>query len=227
MSPRVHEYRERLYSNIYDSLPMLEMRAGDRLFGSRNIGDYTLTNAQIPGRMPYDQTMVICNVYVRSNVCRSPISAEARSVVRDAFIEGRDDVAITTLVNEYRFERSSLVRAFDEWAHACVLDVIIGDRRMFTMNVYDLLGGPAFGPAANDTAPDAQPATPPDDETPSPQPWRRQIGLPLIVPVRQNFSVQLSRAPSEALISELEKREIYPRPLLWVHLEGLGTRTAQ
>jgi hypothetical protein len=147
VSPRVHSVRERFYGNIYDASDLRVLRNSDALFGNRNVGNRMLTNMQVAGQLAGDMTFVIVNVYVRTNVCRSPLSDGSRSIIRDAFLEGRDEEATMIMVQEYR-ERSPLVKAFDEWAHACVLELIVGQRPMLNMNVYDLLGGPAFGPSS-------------------------------------------------------------------------------
>ena len=150
MSPRLHSYRERFYGNygnIYDAADLQNLRSSDALFGNRNVGNRMLTNMQVAGQLAGDMTFVIVNVYVRTNVCRSPLSEGTRSIIRDAFLEGRDEEATMIMLQEYR-ERSPLVKAFDEWAHACTLELIVGQRPMLNMNVYDLLGGPAFGPSS-------------------------------------------------------------------------------
>ena len=254
MSPRVHSVRERFYGNIYDAADLQNLRSSDALFGNRNVGNRMLTNIQVAGQLAGDMTFVIANVYVRTNVCRSPLSEGTRSIIRDAFLEGRDEEATMIMVQEYR-ERSPLVKAFDEWAHACVLELIVGQKPMLNMNVYDLLGGPAFGSAFG---PSSVPGdvkidngvTLPDDpfddggrlkidrtrtregekEAP-PIPWRRQLARPIIVPVRQNFQVRLeSFAGLDALRGALpQERPPSPHlnstaPMVWVHIEGLISR---
>ena len=57
-------------------------------------------------------------------------------------------------------------------------------------------------------------------------PWRKQLGRCIIVPVRQNMSVQITSpaAPARALKQLATEAGILPEPLAWVHLEGLTTR---
>jgi len=222
MSPRLHGVRERLYGNAYDSLNLNDMTTWVRLFGNQNIGDVVRTNMQVAGQFASDQTFIVLNVYVRTNVCRPPMSDGAREVTRDAFLEGRDEDAITVMLRECRFERSPLTKAFDEWAHSTVLELVIGNKPMFTMNVYDLLGGPALGPQVSK---DPLPPAVDEDGKPIPLPWRRQLGRPLIVPVRQNLSVSLtSPGPAAERLRFHLPGDIAPAPLLWVHLEGLMSR---
>jgi hypothetical protein len=61
--------------------------------------------------------------------------------------------------------------------------------------------------------------------------WRAAAGVypfsrPVIIPVRQNYSIRLHSDPSAltALLKILPEN-IAPRPLVWVHLDGLLTRS--
>ena len=220
--PRIHGIRERRYANYYDAARVLEDFNDNhyRLFGNRNIGVSSLTNMQIAQQLPYDSTLVIANVYVRTNMgnFRPRFSDEERREIRDLFIKDNDGDAIGTLLSRTAWERTPLQKALDEWAHSTVLDLVIGDKPMLTMNVYDLMDGPAFGP---DELKHDQKLE--DDQPP---PWRKHIGRPILVPVRQNFSVQLRmvEGPTRELRRHATNAGIQPDPLVWVHLEGLATR---
>ena len=186
MSPRLHTYRERLYANIYDCAALDDHQDWQNIFGNRNVGDQFRTNLQVAGAVGFDQTFVICNIYARTNVRRTPMSDDEREVARDMFLEGRDDEGLLLMLQAGDWERSPLTRAFDEWAHSCRARLIVGQKPMFTLNVHDLMGGPAFSgppPVPGGTTP----GWPPEELAA----WRKHIARPIIVPVRQNIEVQL------------------------------------
>lgn len=60
--------------------------------------------------------------------------------------------------------------------------------------------------------------------------WRAAAGVyplthPIIVPVRQNFSIQIQSDPKAlTALLKIMPENIAPRPLVWVHLDGLLTR---
>jgi hypothetical protein len=201
----------------------------ERLFNNRNIGMQHRTNMQIPGQFPYDSVFVMANVYTRTNIAKpKPTLDDAKQKeVRDLFAAGHDGDAIGALLKDLRWERSPLTRALEEWSHTAIVTVVIGDKPMLTMNVHDLMDGPALGPV-HVPAPKKEEHRSHDqaDEEQEPLPWRKQLGRVIIVPVRQNFSVQITSpaAPARALRAIATEAGILPEPLLWVHVEGLLTR---
>lgn len=223
MSPRLQGIRERRYANLYDSLDVEAMRSYDTLFGNANVGYRERCNLQIAGQLGSDETFIILNVYARTNICRQPkMNAGAAEVVRDAFLEGDDQQAISTMIAHAQWERTPVAKAFDEWAHTACVDLQIGTRQCFDSNVFDLMDGAAFGPRH---APDA--AGPKDNfGDPLALPWRRTLARPLIVSARQNFGLRLnsnSRALNR-LKETLAKHDVIPAPLVWFHLEGIHSR---
>jgi hypothetical protein len=142
--------------------------------------------------------------------------------VRDLFAAGHEGDAIGTLLKDLRWERSPLTRAIEEWSHTATATVVIGDKPMLTMNVHDLMDGPALGPAHVPLLKKKDQ----DGEEPEITPWRKQLGRIILVPVRQNFSVQIESpaAPARALKALATAAGVLPEPLLWVHVEGLQTR---
>ena len=228
MSPRLHSVRERRYTNLYDSVDVPSLQSWQHLFGNTNIGHYERCNLQIAGQTPGDQTLVIVNIYVRTNICRQPkMSVGAAEVVRDAFLEGDDQRAIGMMIQECQWERTAVAKAFDQWAHTAVVEFQIGSSIAASMNAFDLMSGPALGPGS---VPDG-PLLKDDDDKDIRLPWRKQFGIPFVVPVRQNFGVRVTSNPN-ALAAlqralQLGPDVIIPAPLVWVHLEGLESRDIQ
>jgi hypothetical protein len=68
--PQLQGYRERTWWNFYDTWEDIGGNGPDskqrsmRLFGNRNIGQQFLTNLQVSGQMPGDQTFIIFGVHV-------------------------------------------------------------------------------------------------------------------------------------------------------------------
>lgn len=221
--PRLMGYRERLYGNIYDAAPVLGLDPYWRLLNNRNIGRRELTNMVVAGQLPYDMTFVIVNVYARTNMGKSrpALSDRKRGEIKELFVAGHDNDAIGTVLRDLRWERTPLLKALDEWAHTAVVEVVIGDRPMFSMNFFDLLDGPALGP---DRRHEEKIKVNKDGD--SFEPWRKTIGRPIIVPVRQNMSVVINsqHGPLEELKARAREAKVLPEPLAWVHLEGLMTR---
>jgi hypothetical protein len=223
--PRLLGIRERLYGNFYDAIHVLKMDDEyNRLFNNRNIGIGHLTNMQVAGQFHGDRTFVLINVYVRTNLetPRPLLDDTSRKEVRELFAAGHDGDAIGTLMRECRWERTPLTRALEEWAHTAVVTVVIGAMPLFTMNAHDLMDGPSLGPSQRPVGP-----IPKDkDGRDVPLPWRKQIGIPIVVPVRQNVSVQIKSPASttKALRHLATEAGVLPEPLVWVHLEGLETR---
>ena len=225
--PRLHGYRERLYGNFYDAIRVLDMDDQyNRLFNNRNIGIEHLTNMYVAGQFHGDRTFVLINVYVRTNLAkpRPQLDDETHKDVRELFAAGHDGDALGTLMRQCQWERTPLTRAVEEWAHTATVTVVIGSKPSFTMNAHDLMDGPSLGPSHRRT--ELVKITSEGSETPEPLPWRKQIGRPLIVPVRQNVSVQIKSPASttKAMRALAEKAGVLPEPLIWVHLEGLETR---
>jgi len=158
---------------------------------------------------------------VRTNLARPrpQIDEAAHSEISELFWAGHDGDAIGTLMRACRWERTPLARALEEWAHAATVTVIIGDKAMFSMNACDLMDGPALGPAR-------RPIGPVDKDL---LPWRKEIAVPIIIPVRQSFSVLITSpvSPSHALRNLASEAGVLPEPLVWVHLEGVLSRSVQ
>jgi hypothetical protein len=199
------------YGNLFDSIDfdLLDLRGYGlqtmALFNNRNIGDRLRCNLDVGGMLSFSPGyFTIQHVYARTNICRSPIDEAVRPVIRDAFLEGRDEDATNLMIEAYR-TRSPLVKAFDEWAHACIVDLAVNERPMLQSTVYDLLGRPARGDATV-----------------------RPLQHPIIVQPRAGIKVQLSPfSAGERLWMMLDAEAIEPAPLLWVHLEGTRTRGVQ
>lgn len=225
--PRLQGYRERLYGNLYDAAPVLGLDRYRRLFGNANIGRRELTNMVVAGQLPYDMTFVIANVYVRTNMGRSrpELSDRKRDEIKQLFVDGHDGDAIGTVLRDLRWERTPLLKALDEWAHTAIVEVVIGDKPMFGVNFFDLLDGPALGPDYRHEQVISKQQKDKTDE-PANLPWRKAIGRPIIVPVRQNMSVTINSQPGplEELQARAREAKVLPEPLIWVHLEGLMTR---
>lgn len=226
MSPRLQGYRERLYVNYFDAMKLLTANEEyHRLFGNANIGIRHLTNMHIAGQIPYDAAFVIANVYTRTNIARPrPMLDDAKhEEVQKLFAAGHSGDAIGTLLRELQWDQSPLSRALEEWAHTAMVTVIVGDKPMLELNFRDLMDGPALGPSH---VPLAKKKDQRDGDEVENLPWRKQLGRCIIVPVRQNMSVQITSpaAPARALKALAAEAGILPEPLAWVHLEGLTTR---
>ena len=191
------------YRNYHDSIALLEMRDGDRLFGNHNIGYRSRCNLQIPGQLSYDGSASIFHVYARTNVCRVPIDRESLEIARDAFIEGRDDDGARILLNEYR-PGSLFTRLFDEWAHSAHIELHVDGAHRFELNLYDLFGSPLFSP---------------DGEAKHVR--NRNRLSPIVVSSRHYLSVSMWQAPSDELLDQLRRADITPTPLVWIHLETI------
>jgi hypothetical protein len=225
--PRLLGYRERLYGNFYDAIHVLKMDDRyNRLFNNQNIGSGHLTNMMIAGQFHGDQTFVLINVYVRTNLAkpRPQLEDATHKEVQELFAAGHDGDAIGTLMRECRWERTPLTRALEEWAHTATVTVIVGHKPVFSMNAHDLMDGPSLGPSHRRN--EVVKVTSEGSETPEPLPWRKQIGRPIIVPVRQVVDVRVESpaAPTVALRRLATEAGVLPEPLVWVHLEGLETR---
>jgi hypothetical protein len=225
--PRLLGIRERLYGNFYDAIHVLKMNdEHNRLFNNQNIGIEYLTNMQIAGQFHGDRTFVLVNVYVRTNMGkpRPQLDDASHKEVRDLFAAGHDGDAIGTLMRECRSERTPLTRALEEWAHTAVVTVVVGSKPMFSMNAHDLMDGPSLGPSHRRT--EVVTITSEGHKTPDPLPWRKRIGIPIVVPVRQNVSVQIKSPASttKAMRHLATEAGVLPEPLVWVHLEGVETR---
>ena len=223
--PRLMGYRELLYSNLYDAAKVLVMDEYTRLFNSSNIGHRELTNMTVAGQLDADMTFVIANVYTRTNMgrSRSEVSERKLGELKQLFVDGHDGDAIGTVLRDLQWERTPLLKALDEWAHSAIVEVVIGNKPMFSMNAFDLFDGPALGP---DYRHEQKVKQKEGERAMESLPWRKALAVPIIVPVRQNISVTITsqRRPLEALKREATKAGVLPEPLAWVHLEGLMTR---
>lgn len=222
--PRIQGIRERLYGNIFDAIPLLEMQNSNLLFSRRNIGNMARTNMYDAEQLP-DRTMVVANVYTRSNVRgpRPQLDETTHAEVQKLFADGHSGDAIGTLMRKLEHERTPLVRALEEWAHVARVQLEVGYKLMLDMPFIDLMDGPALGPAY---VPLVKRKDQLEGLEPELLPWRKQLGRCFIIPERQGFRVRVNapEAPTRALRHLATEAGILPEPLAWVHLEGLTTR---
>jgi hypothetical protein len=248
--PRLHGYRERIDTTVYDAFSPREfVESKDRepyirLFGNKNIGQSALTNMQIGGQMAADTTLTIITWYARTNltdVCRFQIGAPYRG--------------------DWAPPSVDLIRAWDAWANVTTAD-LVGARPVLTRPLSQLLGPRQFGNACGNPGGVSQGD---DIEQLAEKMWiryrdgqiagkptrgrhahseatfgdlpeaTREVWLsaaavypfirPVIVPVRQNFGVRIQT--DRQALTELLKvmpENVAPRPLVWVHLDGHHTR---
>jgi hypothetical protein len=244
--PRLLGYRERIDSTLYDAFSPKEMWDGGakspslRLFGNKNIGQSALTNMVVAGQLASDQTFVIMTWYARTNVtdvCHFQSGAPYRGAPAPSMdlIRAWDAWVHATTVNLVIGCSPIATRPLSE---------LMGPR---------MFGSACGNPqnSGNDGAVLAEKmwrrhhltATIGHKERDAMERMRfsdlpareREIWLaaaavypftrPIIVPTRQSFSVQLYSDPSAltALLKILPEN-IAPRPLVWIHLDGLLTR---
>ncbi len=226
--PRVQGHRERHPFDFYDCFdPTTIDRAGGcniRLFNRDNVGFQNLSNLQIPGMLVCDQTAVIANVYARTNIPTMPTELHYA-------LDQVSNMAVVTLVvgemPQRQFNLAELLkrRPYDKTAYDTVDD---------TIRQQELDGTAAELCAAFYGHTDVKASWEGNDNA-SRERWRAVANTarfqimgpnrPVIVPVRQNCGVNVDLDPrSLAKLVELIPKNIAPRPLIWIHLDGIAVR---
>lgn len=249
--PRLYGFRERIDSTLYDAFSPRELWDGGasnprlRMFGNKNVGQSILTNLQAGGRLVQDQTYVILTWYARTNVtdvCRFQAGAPYRgepALPSMDLIRAWDAWAHATTADLVIGTRPMITRPLAEllgprmFGSACgnpgpeMDDVGVLAEKMWKRHLQ------AQYAAAKGTRDERKyPAHPAFRDLPEleQEHWRAAAGVypftrPVIVPVRQNFSVHLSCDPSAlTALLKIMPENIAPRPLVWVHLDGAMTR---
>lgn len=239
--PKLYGYREQIDTTLYDAFSPKDMLGHElagaspvlRLFGNANVGNPALSNLQQGNQLGSDDAFVIFTWYARTNVTevgRFQAGAAHREVS----------------------PRMDVIRAWDAWAHATTADLVIGCAPVRTRPLAELLGPRAFGSACGNhpastsdidslasqmwkryqlcERPDVAQMTFHDLPGDEQDRWRAAASVypfyhPVMLPARQMFSVRLHSDPSalEALLRVLPEN-IAPRPLVWVHLDGIISR---
>ncbi len=186
------------------------------------------------GRLGLEQSLVVVGWYARTNL--SEVAIPVGHPYRGAM--PAPDVG--------------LVRAWNAWAHATTVEFSIGTRPCLTAPLIELLGPRVYGSSCGNPVNDHEPllrqraekmfgrfrdAIDTDDaRTLSDLPddvrngWLAVAALPPlgqhIIPERQNFCVNIStdRQALSALLNVMPEN-VAPRPLVWVHLEGVLRRS--
>jgi hypothetical protein len=213
---------------------------GQRLFGDRNLGNYLLTNLQVPGQIASDQSLVVCNWYARSNVAEA-----AQSGALAAAWHAWKHATIATLVVGSRpvmmRPLSDLMGPRDFYGGIGGHDQVEiegAGRTRIAMAMYKAyrdaqaaaITGPFPGPIEPRNPPHGWETWEDLSETQR-KGWLdavasvRPLYRPYIIPVRQNFSVTIdSDRRALAALLEVLPTNVAPQALVWVHLDGLETR---
>jgi hypothetical protein len=228
--PKLWGYRERIDATVYDAFSPKEMlnvsatrNPEIRIFGNRNIGNAVLTNLQQGGQLAGDQTYVITTWYARTNV---------------------SDVCIRTGGSR----PTDLIRAWDAWVNATTVNLVVGTMPIMTRPLVELMGPRMFGSACGNSARSddvealaekmwanyrkrqhgpVDPMTFGDVTELERQIWISAASVypfthPVIIPVRQCFSVTLeSDRNALTMLLKVLPENVAPRPLVWVHLDGV------
>ena len=247
---RIYGHRERINATFYDAFSPKDMWDGGaknpsiRLFGNRNIGQFVLTNMLVGGQIACDQTFVIVTWYARTNitdVCQFQSGAPYRSdptLPSMDLIRAWDAWAHSTTVELAFGTRPVAMRPLAEllgprmFGSACgnpgpqVDDVGALAEKMWRRHLQ------AQYAAAKGTRDEHDVRSRTFHDLPEHEQdlWRAAAGVypftrPLILPVRQNIAVRLYGDPSAlTALLKIMPENIAPRPLVWVHLDGLLTR---
>jgi len=211
-----------------------------RLYGNKNIGQWTRTNMRIGNCLACDQTAVIMNWYARTNL-----------------VEVYEPLKI-----------SEFSRAWTAWVNASVATLIVGTKPIHLVPLANLFGPRTYGNLCglserertheadirrtaarmyDQYRTDADPRYrlgPVDGMCETREPGvvfndlpkdQQEIWLsaarvsplyrPVVVPVRQNFSVAIdSDIKATQVLLKVMPENVAPMPLVWVHLAGLLTR---
>lgn len=211
--PRLVGYRERLHHNVFDSLDPWEMCATDvttkRMFGYPNIGKPIRTNMEVANCLAADRTFVITSWYARTNLSGDGLAAFANATVVSLLIGNREylQLSLRDLLNREPTTKppENGVKGYDEEDLAALpyvkdLAVVLEERHPSTRLTKQ---------AWMEIAAGVEPC---------------HLARPLIVPVRQNFQVNVSTDASA--LSHMVETTTPPPPqgLVWVHLDGLLSR---
>lgn len=130
--PRLKGYMERIDATLFDAFAPRDMLAKPgvqpfiRLFGNRNIGDCARTNLLFGGQLPCDQTFLIVEWYARTNI------SELCSVVAGSPYPRAAEPS------------ADLVRSWDAWANATIVELMIGMKPVATRPLVELFGPRMF-----------------------------------------------------------------------------------
>jgi len=212
-----------------------------RLFDNRNVGNAALTNLQQGGQLEYDQTYVILTWYARTNVtdvCRFQSGAPYRGDALPSMdvIRAWDAWAHATTAELVIGCKPMATRPLAEllgsrmFGNACGNpgperdDIAVLAEKMWRRHLEVATIGAEERKAMKG-------AKFSDLRTAERKVWLAAASVypftrPVIVPVRQNYSVRL-RSDPQALTALLQimPENIAPRPLVWVHLDGVLTRS--
>ncbi len=217
-----------------------------KLFGNRNIGNHALTNMQVGGCLAVDQTYVLMAWYARTNVtdvCRfqggAPYRGEMAPPSRE-LIRAWDAWAHSTTVVFVLGTRPVLTRPLAELmgprafgnAHGHEPNRDGGDRAILAERMWERYRNEQYASAKGTRDEHEFPRHQTFRDIPEAEQeiWLAAAGVypfnrPVIIPVRQNFSVTLaSDSTALAALLKVLPENIAPRPLVWVHLDGLMTR---
>jgi len=210
-----------------------------KLFGNRNIGNYRLTNLQVAGQVASDTSLVVLNWYARSNVSELHQSAALAA----AWHAWQHSTTVTLVVGS----RPVMMRPLSDLmgprdfyggigGHDQV-EIEGAGRTRIAMAMYkayrDAQGSASTGPFPGPIEPRNPPhgwETWEDLSETQRKGWLdavasvRPLYRPYVIPVRQNFGVQIDtdRSALLALLGHLPS--VAPQALVWVHLDGLDTR---
>jgi hypothetical protein len=241
--PRLHGFRERIDTTVYDAFSpkeLLGQRPEIRLFGNKNIGQSGLTNLQCAGQMAADQAFSVLTWYARTNltdVCRFQIGAPYRGetvpppmdLIRawDAWV----NISTATLtVGSRPMQTRPLSELLGprQFGNCCgnpggtFPGVEILAEKMWIRYRDGLVAGKPTREPDQRTLRDL---TPDQREV-----WLAAAGvypftIPIYIPLRQNFGVRIYTDPSAlTALLKIMPENVAPRPLVWVHLEGVCAR---
>lgn len=231
--PRLQGYRERRHADLYMGIDLerfcTEMVPIVRLDESVNQGNPMFTNC--PQRSA-DQTFVVLALRMRTNIPANSVSPQVKEIMRDAFIEGRDDDALKILAETGAWAaRSPLRKAFEEWLHVTKYTFVIGSRITFDCNAFDLLSGTLTNYTQPDDDATVQAKQRERERITKVQQRERRTGIqaapedlqekntiktkingtrlilarPMIIPVRQSWNIELLTSAPNIMLPTLAK----------------------
>lgn len=225
--PRLHGYKERMLVNMYDSVSLNEFAKDaprTRLFGNRHIGFGALTNMQCGGHMASDATCQFYNWYARAD-----FAVDTPAMYRDLRWASATTVTfVIGVMPVYQLPLSDLLmrkqgQIDQEWSGSETHDARLAGK----------LSDAFYGdPSQGQESAALRACGIGDVRATQSEAWmrvaaaaRRELRLPTlgVVPVRQRFEIVMD-TDETALVALIDRLGM-DTGRIWVHLEGLQSRS--
>lgn len=200
-----------------------------RLFGNRNIGKPEMTNTVVAGQMSGDMTGFVMNWYARTNVMDA-LDVEDRSPLARAWHAFRHATLVTLLVGIRPVAQRPLADLMGPrhgfGGDGDLIEWKLVERAERAYDAYRHHKEPTATLETKDRLPfweelDANGVKLWHDIAASFRPFY----CPVIIPVRQTFGVTIqSEQRALCALLELMPKNVAPRTLIWVHLDGVLSR---